>query len=154
MSGGLRHAQPVIRMAGLFAFGIALFLVLRGVFIADDFGVYGHFRASALDVERAKPLWYGGREVCAGCHTDVLAAQAGGGHAAVACEACHGPAGGHATGGGEPPRPIRPAPRLGCLICHTEDASKPPGFPQIVASDHAGQLDCSLCHSPHHPRIQ
>jgi hypothetical protein len=151
MSGSNRHYQHVVRMAGLFVLGISAFFVLRAWFVPDDFGVYGHYRASALELNRNKPLVHGGHAVCADCHPDVVEARAGGRHERIGCEACHGPAARHASGDDKAPLPVRPHPRDGCLKCHAKDASRPRAFPQVVAAQHAGEQVCVTCHNPHHP---
>ena len=153
MNGRFRHAQHVFRMAGLFGAGIAVFLLLRWVFVPEDFGVLGHYRASALTLNRDKPLAYAGRAVCADCHADVVEARAGGRHEQVGCEACHAPAARHASGDDKAPRPVKPDGRIGCLACHDRDASRPATHPQVVASEHAGDAVCTSCHQPHNPRL-
>ena len=98
MSGPNRHYQHVLRMAGLFVIGIGSFFVLRAIFVPADFGVYGHYRAAALELNRTKPLVYAGRDVCGDCHADIVEARAGGRHERIGCESCHGPAAAHASG--------------------------------------------------------
>ena len=153
MSDRFRHSQHVFRMAGLFVVGIGAFFVLRAVYVPADFGVYGHYRAGAIDANRAKPLGYGGRAVCADCHPDVVEARTGGRHERIGCEACHGPAAGHASGDDKAPKPVKPDTRLGCMVCHTKNVSKAPGFPQVTAAEHAPEGACTTCHNPHHPKV-
>ncbi len=153
MSGPDRHFQHVLRMAGLFVIGISAFFVLRAVYVPDDFGVYGHYRAAAIEVNRTRPLVYGGSAVCADCHSDTVDARGAGAHARVACEGCHSPAARHATGDADAPRPSKPDPTGGCLTCHASNRSKPATFPQVVAAEHAGDAACTSCHNPHNPKV-
>lgn len=153
MSGPDRHYQHVLRMAGLFVVGITFFFVLRAIFVPDDFGVYGHYRAGALDANRDVPLVHGGSAVCADCHTDTAAARTAGPHARVSCEGCHSPAARHASGDPEAPKPTKPDAVKGCLLCHARSLSRPPTFPQVVAADHAGDAACTSCHNPHNPKV-
>jgi hypothetical protein len=139
-------------MAGLFVLGISAFFVLRAVAVPRDFGVYGHFRASALDLNRNKPLVHAGRAACADCHPDVIEARTGGKHEQIGCEGCHGAAARHASGEDKAPLPVKPHPRTGCLHCHANDASRPAWFPQIVVATHAGDQTCVTCHNPHNPQ--
>ena len=44
----LKDAGHLFRMAAVFAIGIVLFLVLRGIFVPKTFGQYGHYRAAAI----------------------------------------------------------------------------------------------------------
>lgn len=40
-------------------------LVVRGAVVPPGFGKYGHYRAGALDLNRAKPVRFAGQAVCA-----------------------------------------------------------------------------------------
>ena len=68
-----RDIEHLIRPAILAGIGVVLFLVVRGALIPDDFGLYGYYRAGALDDARAAPLRYAGRQACVECHEDVVA---------------------------------------------------------------------------------
>jgi hypothetical protein len=152
MNGRFQHYQHVIRVAALFAFGFISFLIIRSLLIPADFGVYGFFRAGALDDIRAQPAHYAGQATCVVCHTDVDEARQGARHVSLSCEACHGPLEQHASGNFD----VKPAalnPRLLCLQCHTQLVGKPASFPQIVPADHGGDGPCTDCHQPHHPKI-
>ncbi len=151
MSGFGRHSQHVVRMAGLFVLGISAFFVVRAVAVPKDFGAYGHYRASALESNAARPLVYAGRDACADCHPDVIETRTGGKHEQIGCEACHGAAARHAAQEDQAPLPVKPHPRTGCLRCHANDTSRPQWFPQVVAAEHAGDQICITCHNPHNP---
>jgi hypothetical protein len=152
MSGGFRHYEHVLRMAGVFAFGLLAFIVIRWAMIPADFGVYGFYRAGALADIRARPPLYAGQTVCIDCHGEVNDSRQGSKHAQINCEACHGPLARHASGDFEiKPKALNP--RLLCLQCHTKVAGKPDFFPQIVPEDHGGDVACTTCHKPHHPKI-
>jgi hypothetical protein len=139
-------------MLGLFVGAFALFVVVRWFLVPPDFGVYGFYRAGALDDSRAIPAVYAGETTCLDCHSDVGDLRKEARHAALRCEACHGPLARHASGDFEiKPRALNP--RLLCLQCHTKGPGKPVGFPQIVPADHAGDGPCTDCHKPHRPKI-
>src|SRR6266496_309716 len=113
MRDRFRHAQHVLRVALVFASGFAAFLVARHMLIPKDFGVYGYYRAGALNDIKAKPIAYAGRAACEDCHagtydppdTDsktpvVLTADdllKDNKHTRLSCEACHGPLAVHAN---------------------------------------------------------
>jgi hypothetical protein len=153
MSSRFGPYEHVVRMAGLFVIGIGAFLVLRALFVPDDFGVYGHYRAGALDDNRAAPLAYAGRAACESCHPDIIETRKGGRHEPIGCEACHGPLAKHAAQEEGAPAPLKPKPREGCLTCHTKDGSKPATYPQVIASEHAPEGACTDCHNPHKPGL-
>jgi len=153
MSRESRHYDHVIRAATLFAFGFLTFIIVRHVLVPPDFGVYGFYRAGALDEARAKPVVFGGRDTCAVCHGEVVDSQKTSRHAIVGCEACHGPLAKHAAGEFEP-KPKVLNPRQLCLTCHVKMEGKYAAFPQVDPVEHAGETACTTCHQPHHLRIQ
>ena len=153
MPGRFRHYQHVLRAMGLLVAGLAVFVIVRGALVPSDFGVYGFYRAGALDEIAARPPAFAGHDVCETCHTPVFDLRKTARHANLNCEACHGPAAKHA----ENPLEIKPKTleaRMLCLTCHTKLAGKPAFMPQIVPADHAGDADCTACHQPHAPKIQ
>lgn len=142
----------VVRVAVIFLLAVVAFVVLRWWFIPADFGVYGFFRAGAIEDNRAKPLVYAGRAACADCHADVVEVRVGGSHDRIGCEACHGPLAAHAGGEAVPASAV-PDPRVTCIRCHAAKAGKPAGFPQVDVEEHAPEGPCSACHQPHRPGI-
>jgi Cytochrome c7 and related cytochrome c len=144
------HKGHLVRVGVLFLGGIALFLVVQALLVPKDFGVYGHYRAGALDDNRARPLIHAGRAACVECHGDVAEALSGGHHKGVGCEACHGPLARHA----EDPstqEAVKPDSRGLCPRCHQANVARPAGFPQIDVSAHAGVEACTSCHAAHDP---
>jgi len=137
-------------MAALFAAGVVVFLLWRWWMVPADFGVYGHYRAGALEANRLRPIVYAGQGACLECHADVAEARQSGRHAAVTCETCHGPLGPHARGE-DAATPQRPDGGTLCVQCHASIAGRPPVVPQILVEEHAGEERCVTCHSPHAP---
>ena len=138
-------------MAALFAGGVLLFLVLRLVLVPKDFGLYGHYRAGALADVATKPVVFGGRAACADCHTEIIDKQKGSKHAAIGCEACHGPLARHVTDPSSqvPTHLVSDTKR--CLGCHASNPAKPKGFLQIDPKSHGEGEPCASCHGPHAP---
>jgi hypothetical protein len=147
-----RDWEHLARVAGLLLAGVVLFLVVQALFVPPGFGVYGHFRAGALDDNRARPLTYAGQASCEDCHTDVAAVRKVGKHHGVSCEACHGPLAGHAADASTAQARRPDAGKL-CVVCHSANVAKPRGFPTIVAEDHAGTESCLTCHLAHNPGV-
>ena len=152
MSGWLKDKGHLVRMAGLFAVGISAFLVLRAVMVPAGFGVYGHFRAGALDDVRARPVRFAGHAACEDCHADVVEARKGSRHARIGCEGCHGPSVGHVQAGGGQ-KPARPDARALCARCHNASPWKPKAYPQVVVAEHSPKGPCIACHKPHAPKM-
>src|SRR5205823_1356173 len=71
MRGRFEHAGHVMRVAAIFAIGLSGFLVLRWILVPRDFGLYGFYRAGALNDNRARPPAHAGRAACEECHSGV-----------------------------------------------------------------------------------
>ena len=150
--GRFDHGRHLLRVAALAVACFAVFLVARHRLIPKDFGVYGHYRAGALDDARARRVVFAGQKACGECHTDIVEIRKTSRHAKVSCEVCHGPLATHASGD-DTTTPKKPDGRTACVICHQKNVSKPAAFPQVVVADHAGDAKCSECHQPHNPKV-
>ena len=146
-----RSYEHVVRMAGLFAMGFALFLFVRWIMVPSDFGVYGFYRAGALTDNTTRPMAYAGRESCAECHDPVIEERKGSKHEKIGCEACHGPLATHVSG--DVVSPAKPDPKTVCAPCHSKMDGRPVKFPQLDFKDHSGDALCVDCHKPHSPKI-
>jgi predicted CXXCH cytochrome family protein len=144
------HGEHLVRVAGLFLGGLAVFLLLRTALVPSDFGVYGHYRAGALVDGRARPLAHAGRAACAACHAERVGELGKGAHAGVGCESCHGPLAGHATDPAAA-KASRPDGRALCLTCHRFSVGRPAGFSQVDPREHAPEGECTECHGAHDP---
>jgi predicted CXXCH cytochrome family protein len=153
MDDFFRHRGHLVRVAMLFLAGVLAFFVLQAVLVPKRFGVYGHYRADALEENRARPVSFAGRAACVECHADVPDAMKGGRHERVRCEACHGPLAGHA---GDPieKKALRPDSKVLCVRCHAVNVARPVGFPQIDPPAHAGDAACTTCHTAHNPGLE
>lgn len=144
------HKGHLLRVAGLFAAGVLAFLVLQAFLVPKGFGVYGHYRAGALEENRVRPVSFAGRAACVECHSDVPEAMKGGRHEAIHCEACHGPLAAHAGDPAEK-KAVRPDSRELCARCHAPNVARPAKFPQVETADHASGEACTTCHAAHNP---
>ena len=153
MAKPLEDRKHLVRMAGLFGVGIAVFLVLRAVLVPADFGELGHYRTSAIDDNLSVPPQYAGREACETCHDDVASERAASAHGRIACESCHGALAAHA----DDPEALAPEPPAAtelCVSCHDLRAARPSWFPQVDVAEHAEGSPCGDCHLPHRPEIE
>ena len=148
----LADYEHVLRIAALFVAAIAVFFVWRAWAVPSDFGVYGHFRAGAIADAAMLPVRFAGQASCVDCHSEVQQVRTTGRHAAVACEACHGPLGQHARGETDV-APERPSARGVCLTCHTSRLGMPAAFPKVIVNEHSEAGPCSDCHKPHSPGV-
>jgi len=145
-----RDAEHLFRLAGVFLALLIVFLVARAVLTPASFGVYGHYRAAALEEIRAREVTFAGRAACLDCHDEINAVKKNGKHAGLGCEACHGPLQAHVA---DPSTvvPEKPNAKTLCLVCHMENLAKPRNFPQINPKEHADDDNCIKCHNPHAP---
>jgi hypothetical protein len=143
----------LIRVAALFLAGVLAFMGLRWLLVPEGFGRYGHYRAGAIEENRARPVSFAGRAACVECHADVPDVMKGGRHQAIRCEACHGALAAHAA---DPSgrKAVRPDPRTLCASCHAASAARPKGFPQVNVAEHMGDESCTSCHVAHKPGLQ
>lgn len=146
-----RDYEHVLRMAGLFTMGVAVFLILRWVMVPSDFGVYGFYRAGALKDIAARPIAYAGHDACGECHTEIVDQRKGTKHQNVNCESCHGPLATHASG--DVMNPGKPDAKTVCAPCHRKMDGRPKSQPQVDFKEHAGDALCIDCHKPHSPKI-
>ena len=147
-----RDIEHLFRLAAIFLGAILVFAIARAAIVPDDFGLLGHYRASAVDEVAALPIVHAGQKACADCHPDVVEARAVARHRAVACEACHGPLARHADGS-DSARPARPEGRALCIRCHSAKTGKPKRYPTVDVKEHAGEENCLSCHKSHDPRM-
>jgi hypothetical protein len=146
-----RDHEHLLRVAALFLGGLLVFLFLKAALVPEGFGMYGHYRAGALEDAREGSLAFAGRATCVACHEDQAVAARGGRHEGVNCEACHGAQASHAEA--EDPaaaKPQRPT-AASCPVCHASNVAKPAGFPQVELGDHAEAGSCLECHAAHNP---
>jgi len=147
-----KDAAHLFRLAGVFAAGLLVFVLVRSFLVPKSFGQYGHFRADALSEIKAQPVHYAGHEACEACHSDALEQKTKGKHVRVNCEACHGPLAKHTEDpGGVTPEKLDTA-KL-CVRCHEANPAKPKWFPQVASADHSAGLACNECHQPHNPAM-
>ncbi len=147
-----KDASHLFRLAGVFAAGILVFVLVRGLLVPKSFGQYGHYRGNALNEIKAQPIHYAEHQACESCHTDVVELKNKGKHVHVNCESCHGPLAGHVDDPGSVTPEKLDTAKL-CVRCHEANTAKPKSFPQVVSADHSAGLACAECHQPHSPVI-
>lgn len=144
--------EHLVRMAGILAAGIVLFLVLQFLLVPDTFGLYGHYRASAIGDSANKPLAYAGRAACGRCHAEQAAIHHAGRHTTLGCEGCHGPLMQHAANP-RAAKAVKPQATALCVRCHQMNQARPAWHKQVDAKEHSGGEDCNTCHQPHAPQM-
>jgi hypothetical protein len=147
----LRSYEHLLRLAAVFAVGVAMFLGARWLLVPSDYGRLGPYRASALALNQMRPIAYAGQVACVECHTDVADLRRSNAHARISCESCHGPLARHAA---DPAVAVeRPDPRATCAVCHLPSPAKPPWFKTVAFTEHADPGPCTTCHQAHAPKL-
>jgi uncharacterized CHY-type Zn-finger protein len=151
MKPDFRDYEHLVRLGAIALFALLMFVVVRAALVPDTFGLYGHYRAAAVDEIRSRAIVYAPRDSCADCHTDIVELRAKSLHNAISCQACHGPLAKHAASGEEAPQ--KPDAKALCAWCHAANTGKPKWYPTVDVKDHAGDESCVSCHQPHNPKI-
>ena len=146
-----KDVEHLFRLAAIFVGGLLVFAVARAELVPEDFGRFGHYRASAVDEARELPIVHAGQKACAECHVDVVEARVNARHKMLSCETCHGPLAKHAAGADDAKVTIPEVTQL-CIRCHATKTGKPPRYPRVDVQDHAGGEKCVPCHKPHNPK--
>jgi hypothetical protein len=148
----LKDGEHLVRLALLGAAGLVVFLLVRALLVPPTYGELGAFRAAALDDVRAHAPAFAGRTACVACHGEQAKGLAGGHHAKLGCETCHGPLAAHAA----KPDAVKPeAPDVVplCSRCHAANQARPKTQPQVDPVAHAEGNACTDCHDPHAPAL-
>jgi cytochrome c553 len=148
----MKEAAHLIRVAVILIAGVGVFAVARQSIVPTGFGQYGHFRAAALSDNRSKPQVYAGRATCALCHEEVANVLKASRHAAIGCEACHGPQFRHSDDPSAQ-KPVLPDTLTLCARCHEKNLARPKFVPQVDVREHSGGEPCKACHQPHSPKV-
>lgn len=139
------------RILLVFAFFIALMLILRYFLKPKTFGELGHYRASALVDIAAKEPKFINTDDCAMCHDSIAKMKGDGNHKQINCQTCHGSGNKHVN---EPEKNemIRSKERAFCIKCHEKNAARPKNIiKQVDAAEHNKGEECVSCHNPHKP---
>jgi len=155
--------RPLFAVIGI----IVLVLVARMLYVPKDFGIhergymYGWYRQSNIEDWKKVQVKYQGAEYCKDCHDKNYSGIKKSPHQNIQCENCHGPAG---TAEGvvhfdpdKRPKLTIDRSRQQCLRCHYPLPYPSSGRSEIKGIDpekHNPDIECSLCHNPHHPNLE
>ena len=138
---------------------VAVLLVVRQIYVPDDFGVhangysYGWYRQASIGDWKWLPIKYQGSKSCEPCHPKQVRQRDGTPHVAIQCENCHGPATDHPD---DPAKLPIDRTRALCLRCHVKlqyPSSARGGLRGIDPSSHHPGQQCVACHPPHKPTL-
>ncbi len=137
-------------------------LFIKSLLKPESFGVYGPYRADAIQEEAAIPIRHATNASCYSCHPYEAKIHKAGLHKTISCEFCHGPWADHVSGnkkvGTLPVKKDGEITTL-CLRCHnTEIKARPHEVIKTVAMpEHLESQkvklthNCNQCHHVHAP---
>ena len=129
-----RPYAHVLRVAGFFLFGFAVFLVVRWALVPADFGRLGFYRAARSTVPARSRSGTPAKPPASTVTRSRRSCARARGTSACECEACHGPLARHADGDFDNDKPRALNPRLFCWPCHAE-LGRPPRARPADGSD-------------------
>jgi len=143
-------------------FFAALGYIGRKVLIPESFGIYGHYRADAIQEEANRTIRHWTNTSCFSCHPYEGNIHLSGNHKTISCEFCHGPYADHVGDGkkiGTLPVKKGEDIKVLCLRCHNRAIqARPKQIIQTVTmpahlEDQKVKLThtCNQCHHVHAP---
>ena len=148
--------RPLFVVIGI----VILILIARQFLVPKDFGIhergymYGWYEKSNEEYWKTGiAVKYKSAEYCKDCHSDKYSMIMQTPHAIIQCENCHGPAMEHPS---DPPKLAIDKSRAQCLRCHFPLPYPTSGRANIRGIDpekHNPDVECSMCHNPHKPKI-
>jgi len=154
----MEHAKHIIRAVLLLASAAVAFVLVRHFLYPVSFGKYGHYRFDSVAEYASLPARHGAPGACTACHEEESQVKAGGKHASVSCEVCHGPLDLHVQADARvAAMPVQRS-LTQCGLCHQRQPARPQDFPQVVLADHVrergaemSEAICLECHNAHNP---
>ncbi|QTA81792.1 Cytochrome c3 domain-containing protein [Desulfonema limicola] len=158
-SGNYSHLIRII--LGIIVFAVFGFIGKK-LLTPESFGVYGHFRADAIEEEAAREIRHWTNASCLSCHAYEAKIHLKGRHKTISCEFCHGPYADHVKDGkktGTLPVKKGEDMKILCMRCHNKAIQARPGevIKTVVMPDHLTSQkvkethNCSQCHHVHAP---
>lgn len=146
---------------GLFIFAV-VGLVGKRFLVPESFGIYGHYRADAIQEEAQREIRHWTNAPCFSCHPYEANIHLNGKHKTISCEFCHGPYADHVKDGkktGTLPVKKRGDIRVLCLRCHNRAIQARPKevIKTVTLPAHLEQQNvklthiCNQCHHVHAP---
>ena len=152
----------LIAVAATIIVATGMGFVVKAQLIPDSFGVYGHYRADAIESEVFRPIRHGTNTSCLKCHPYEAAIHLKGRHKTISCEFCHGTYADHAKDGKKiGTLPVKKDTEITtlCLRCHnneikarSEEVIKTIAMPEHLESQKVKVTHtCNQCHHVHAP---
>ena len=159
---GLSYKMRLVVLVAGLSIMVGGGVLLKGLLVPESFGMYGPYRADAIQEEAVIPIRHGTNASCYSCHGYEAMVHKAGLHKTISCEFCHGPYADHVDGkkkiGTLPVKTGKEITTL-CLRCHnTEIKARPEtviktvAMPDHLKSQHVKTSHtCNQCHHVHAP---
>jgi hypothetical protein len=159
---GLSYKMRLVAVVVVMGIAVAGGLFVKGLVKPASFGVYGHYRADAIEEETLIPIRHATNTSCYTCHPYEARIHKTGLHKTISCEFCHGPWADHVAGnkkiGTLPVKKNKEITTL-CLRCHNTEIKARPheviktvAMPEHLASQKVKLThNCNQCHHVHAP---
>ena len=150
--------RAVLGLVGMAIIGVVFKIVLT----PESFGVYGHYRADAIEEEANIEIRHWTNAPCFSCHAHEANIHLNGTHKTISCEFCHGPYADHITDGKKTGAlPVKKGEEIKtlCLRCHNKAIQARPEavIKTVTMPDHLKDQNvklthtCNQCHHVHAP---
>lgn len=153
------HVKRII--VGLIV-GAVLGFAAKQFLTPKSFGIYGHYRADAIEEAAMVEVRHGTNASCLACHRFEAGIHLAGKHRSISCEFCHGSYADHVKDGKKiGTLPVKKEKEINalCLRCHNRAIEARPGevIKTVVMPAHLEEQKvktthlCSQCHHVHAP---
>lgn len=156
----MEHTKHIFRIFILAILVFLFFLIVRGFYIPESWGIFGHYRADSLIDKVNQKSIHGDKNSCLQCHEEIARKLSGGKHSSLPCEGCHEPFSTHVENEKKAKDMAIHRDAERCLMCHRKLDPRPQGFPQIEVEIHLRDRGiefspevCLGCHDSHSPKL-
>ena len=158
MSYKVRLLVTVVALGAMASAGLAA----KRFLVPASFGMYGHYRADAIDEAADLPIRHGTNQSCFKCHPYEAGLHKAGLHKTISCEFCHGTYGDHVADGKKTAAlPVKTGKEITflCLRCHNTEIKaravtviKTVAMPAHLTDQKVKPThNCNQCHHVHAP---
>jgi len=158
----LKHSVRIILVVLSVVVMAGVGLVVKAQLIPKSFGLYGPYRADAIDEEGQRVLRHGTNGSCFRCHQYEATIHLKGEHKTISCEFCHGTYSDHVSNGRKMANlPVKKGTEITtlCLRCHNTEIKarstmviKTVGMPDHLKKQNVKLTHtCNQCHHVHAP---
>ncbi len=157
-----KHALRIIFVVLSVVAAAGVGLAVKAQLIPESFGLYGSYRADAIEEEAQKVVRHGTNRSCFECHPYEAKIHLEGDHKTISCEFCHSTYSDHITNGKKSAAlPVKKGEEITtlCLRCHNTEikARSTIVIKTVGMPDHLKQQNvklthtCNQCHHVHAP---